>query len=543
MIRPALIIGICIILCVQNTHAQSRIAPEKPKLIIGLLIDNLKPEFIEKYSSHFQPDGWKKLSSEGVLIRQLQHDYHIRQAAPALASLVSGSHPSIHGIIADEWFDKQQKELISACYDPKYQGIGNSTLAGNLSPKMLDGISIFDQLNLFTEGKSKIFSIAPDACSAILMGAYTANFAFWFDSYTGNWVSNNYYNKTLPLWVQNFNNKNLPATYLEKTWSKVYPDPMYLNQFNRKNKFEKGFLKSNNEFPYELSKLIDEKHPFDLLFKTPFGSTFLFDFAINCIVNENLGNDENSDVILISFPTLLNIETQFSGFSEEIQDAIFRFDQDLAYFLSFVEKEFGKENVLVFVSSPGTLAPNKEFMHEQKLPAGELDSDRLVTLLKAYLNAEFGPGEWIDRYSNENIYLNRELINSSNLSLREVQDKSAFILEQMDAVYLANTAINLGTIEYQLGANRNLQASFYPNRSGDVFIELKKNYYLKQNPYRPKTTYTPQHTYLYWWGWKLKRNKIIRPVSICDIAPTLGELLQISPPKGTSGKVIHEIIP
>ncbi len=523
--------------------AQNKIAPTKPKLVVGIVVDNLNPEFIEKYGSYFDPNGFLKLAAEGTQIRHLRYDYHSRQILPTLASIVTGANPAQHGIIADEWYDRLSQQTRAACSDANYSGIGNTAYSGNWSPNNMAIPGVFDELKLFTELQSKLISIAPEAPAAITMGAHTADFSFWFDSYTGNWVSNTFYETKLPSWVEKFNGKKLPELYQSKSWEPIYPAFKYLKILNRENAGEKAWGKSSKDFPYPLEKLRNTDHPYQHLFQTPYGNTFLFDFAMNCLIEESLGKDEITDVLLINSSILREVEENFSPHSEELQDALFRLDQDLAYFLAFLDKEYGKENVLVFLTSTGVLPHRASFLKEQQLPGGELDPDRLVTLLKAYLNATYGPGEWIEAYTSENIYLNRELIHAANLSLKEVQEQSVSILEEMDAVYSANTASNLGNLEYLHGVNRSMQASYYPKRSGDVFLELKPNFTVKANPYRKVIRYAPANSYLYWWGWKMKRNKIIRPVSVCDIAPSLAEMLQMNAPNGSTGDVIQEIIP
>lgn len=529
MKKLSLIAG-CLFLLLQS-FAQPKIAPEKPKLIIGILVENFRPEYLQNYQKGLSKNGLLKLFQEGTSGNHLQYRYLIRQSLPAYATLVTGANPNTHGIVANQWYDKRSDKMQDACFDERFKTVGNSVYSGKLSPANLLIPTVFDKLKVSLAGKSKLIAIAPEMNTATLMGGYAANQAYFFDDRTGNWVSNSYYDSTLPAWVNQFNQKKIADIYMKKEWSKLLDKSYYPDEFDQ-NLYEKG-IQGKVNFPYLLEKLGDKDYK--LLSKTPYGSNLSFDFANNCLLNEGMGKDAYPDVLLISINSFAQAEPVFSPYSDEIADLVYRLDKDVENLLQFVNQEVGEENCMIFLTSTGVNPTPAEISKSLKLPAGEFDPSRMITLLKAYLNAEYGAGEWLLKYSNQQLFLNQELIKSSKLSSIDFNEKVVDILMEMSAISYANTSINLKNLEYHLGVNELMQASFYPERSGDVFIQFRPGYQEIKSLSNPTEPYAPTDVPFAFYGWKIKRQKILRPVSATEISSVILELLNI--PGQTSEKL------
>lgn len=508
---------------VFQSMAQPKIAPEKPKLIVGILVENFRPEYLQNYQQNLSKNGLLKLFQEGSSGVHLQYNYLIKQSLPAYASLLTGVNPGTHGIVANQWYDKRKDELVDACLDESYRAVGNTVYSGHLSPKNLLRPTVFDLLKQANGGKSKVISISPDMNPAVIMGGFSANQAYFLDDKKGNWVSTSYYDTVLPSWVNQFNDKRLADLYLTREWTKLLDKSNYPDEFDQ-NKYETG-IQGRVNFPYQLEKL-GAKEP-RLLFKTPFGTNLTFDFAKNCVVNEKLGGDAYPDVLLLSIPAFADVEPLFSPYSDEIADMVYRLDKEIEGLLSFLNQEIGEENLLVFMVSTGVNPLPADTYKSLKQPVGQFDPTRMITLLKAYLNAEYGAGEWLMKYSNQQVFLNQELIKSSKLSTQDVNEKVIEILMEMSAISFATTATNLKNFEYHTGVNHQMQASFYPERSGDVFIQLRPGYTEIKSVYNPEEPYAPVDVPFALYGWKIKRQRILRPVSATEIGAVILELLNI----------------
>jgi len=283
---------------------------------------------------------------------------------------------------------------------------------------------------------------------------------------------------------------------------------------------------------------------YKLLRTIPSGNTYTLDFALATMVYENLGKGTNTDFIAITFSAIDNIGHKFGPNSVEIQDAFLRLDQNIGHLLTFIDKQYGKENVLVFLTSNHGVSSIPLFLKENKMPAGYFKYHYSVALLKSYLNALYGEGEWVTSYINQQVYLNRQLIESAKLSLREVQEKVSQFLVQYSGVANTITATDLQTNNFKGGgAFEKMQNSFHQERSGDIILNLESGWIqdkLEATDHGSGNVYDT-HVPLLWYGWKIKRGSITRNIFIEQIAASLAEFLQIPYPSSCDSEPIDEL--
>ncbi len=536
------LVAILVVLSSNLLVAQTRIAPEKPKLVIGIVIEDLRHDYLNRYWDKFGEDGFRKLLTQGSFCKNATLDYLLAQAAAGNASIVTGSSPAIHGIVSDTWYDRYSDEIVECLYDKKMKLVGNGAYSGKVSPRNMLTSTFTDELKLSKTSGSKVISIASDYESAILAAGHAADAAYWFDPAKGNWVSNNYYMEELPQWLKAFNAKLLPELYMTKEWKTLLPLEAYKESLPDKNKYEKGFKKAGSEFPYLPEKLKTKEMPYEQLFSTPYGNTFSKDFFLETIESEQLGADDETDVLFVNFSSFAKIEDLFGQKSVEMEDAFLRFDKELEHFLEYIEEQLGKQNVLVYVTSSSYGLPNIEYLQDNNIPADYFQVDKAKVLLKAYMNAIFGAGDWVLEMHNQQVYLNRELIDDSNLDLAAVQRKVSLFMMELNGVQRAVAAIDLQTSEYTEGLMSLMQNSFHYRHSGDVFIQLQPGWVEKNGNQLNGKTGLAASVPLVWYGWKIKRATINRKVSIFDIAPTISSFLKINKPAGCEGQVILELV-
>ncbi len=537
----ALLIVLFITPAISFLTAQTRLPSEKPKLIVAIIIEDMRSEYLFRFKDKFEKNGFNRMMNEGAFCKNASYDYLITQSAPGITSITTGCSPSVHGIVSNFWYNRNSEELTDCCFDKEQKAVGTNVLSGNYSPKRILTTGFADELKLMSQNKSKVISVSPNYQSAILLGGHTADAVYWFNDIQGNWISNSYYTKELPSWVNTFNTNNLPDIYLQKEWNTILPIESYTESLPDKNNFETGFY-NKSTFPYKLEKLRNKTDDYSLLMKTPFGNSFTKDFLIDVIINNELGKDDTPDVLLVSFSAFAEIEKLFGPKSVELEDSYIRFDKELTHLFNFIDKEIGKQNVVYFVTADCNSAPNKDYLTANKIPVNVFDADKSTVLLKAYMNAVYGAGDWVLKYSNQQIYLNQDLIEDAGLNLPEVQEKTAQILLQMSGVANALTATNLQQFDYTNGIFSKIQNSYYSKRSGDVIINLEPGW-IEKNLYQINGKTGKSETVpLLWYGWKIKRSLINRPVSMFDIAPTISNFLNTSNPTGCEGKVILELL-
>lgn len=530
-------------------QSSTRIPPEKPKLIVGIVVEQMRHDYINKYWDKFGEGGFKRLLNEGTYCKNANFNYLFTQTSPGHATIATGTTPSYHGIVSEEWYVRLKDKVVNAVADDKEKTVGGSYEAGRMSPRQLLTTTIGDEIRLASFNKSKVIGISLQGKAAILSTGQTANAAYWFDDETGNWITSSFYKSELPAWVKSFNDKKFQDLYMTRSWEPKFPLSDYANRcLPDDNKYDTG-IEGRKLFPYNLAQmglLLDNKNKkkFNLLKYTPFGNTYTKDFAISTIVNDSLGKDDNTDLLMVSFSSTEYIGQNFGPESIEMMDAFLRLDEDLEHFLNFLDQELGKQNVLVFMTSDHGVAQNPDYLADKGIPVGFFSQNSALSLLKSYLNAVYGRGEWVKTYYAQQLYLNRDLIEDSKFNLADVQQKVAQFMLQFTGVANTVTATTLQTAYFPDGVFSKIQRSFNQKRSGDVLINLDPGWIEKNGI---TTTHNSAYSYdthvpLIWYGWKVKRSTIFEAVDMVDIAPTISYFLNIASPNATVGKPIIGLV-
>jgi predicted AlkP superfamily pyrophosphatase or phosphodiesterase len=532
--------------CLVETGAQdARIPSEKPRLIVGIVIDQVRADYIYRFWDQLSKDGFRRLLNEGTTCTDASFSYMFAQTGVGHATISTGTSPSYHGIVSDQWYTRVQNRITTSTGDSKAKTIEGSYSEGQASPVHLLTTTIGDEIRLASNAHSRVYSVSLDASSAILSVGHTANAAYWYDNEQGNWITSSYYMNELPKWIRDFNQKKLPETYLERMWEPLYPMSDYQVALPDHNPYETG-IKGQFVFPYNLetlSKPSRGKREFSLLKSTPWGNTFTKDFAISTIVNEGLGKGEFTDMIAVTFASIQYIGKAFGPTSVELMDAFLRLDADIAHFLRFLDEEFGKHNVLLYLTSSHGAALNPAYLADNKIPVSFFNSQSGIALLKSYLNLLYGKGDWVSMYYAQQIYLNHQLIEDAKLNLDEVQTKVARFMLQFSGVANTITASTLHTTNFSSGIFYKIQNGYSQKRSGDVILNLEPGWIEKDGN---STSHTSAYSYdtqvpLIWYGWRIGRRTINQPVNLVDIAPTIARLLNIPRPNASTGNPIIQL--
>lgn len=524
-------------------QTSKKIPSNKPKLIVGIIVSQFRQDYIARYWDAFSEDGFKKLTTFGSYCKNTSFSYVNSEKGVGTATIVTGANPSGHGIIGSSWYNDLRGKTIPAIYDEKAHTIGGPYEAGKCSPYQLLGTTVGDELNLTNKFQSKIIGISLEPSSAVISTGHTGSSAYWFDVQKGNFISSSFYQDSLPQWVQEFNAKELPKLYMEKTWNTLLPIGEYKASLPDDNPYEEGFRKQIT-FPYEIkdiAKSYKKNERLSIMNTTPFGDNLVKDFAIQAIVNEEMGMDEFTDILFLNFTALEQIGNLYGPLSVEVEDAVLRLDKEIAHFLSFLEDAVGIENTLIFFTSEHGLPYTPDYLKDHKIPSGYFSPTSAISLLSSYLNNIYGKGDWVKHYQARQIYLNRSLIESADLSLSDVQENVAELMLQFHGVKNTLTGTSLINTNFTEGEFRKIQNGYNQKRSGDVIINLQHGFVEKQGKMITSSG-TDSRVPLIFYGWKMKRKTITAPVDLIDIAPTLSTFLDISYPNISTGKPIEELV-
>jgi len=513
---------------------------EKPKLVVVVVVDQMRYDLLTRFKSDFSPNGFNRIVSEGTLCSKARHEYFLTQQLTGYATIVTGAFPSMHGIISDSWFSRVNNKEVFVAVDNNIMPVGASPKENGFSPKDLQIHTLWDELTLATQSRSKIHSVALNGKVAAISGGFTSHGAWWFDIYSGNWITSSYYRDSLPRWLIDFNSKKIPDIYVNRQWT---PKKPVSSDTVSQPSFVKAFFRRVN-FLYNLIESRTISQSYRILTQTPMGITLTFDMAKQVIVNESLGKDLFPDVLVIGINPTGTIVRKYGLLSIELEDTYLRLDEELGHFINFLDQEIGLKDVLMVLTSDCGSSHDPKFLQQFKLPAGVFDQKQLITLSGSYLNAIYGKGNWILGYRNKQFYLNHTLIEDSKLSLNEMQDRLARFVLQFTGVANALPAYTLQSTNFSHGTFVLMQRSYNQRRSGDVIINLDPGWIEKSDDVvQSNSGYDyDTHVPLVWFGWKVPRMVIYRHIPTTSIASTLAAFLDIVPPGGASGEVLYDLM-
>jgi predicted AlkP superfamily pyrophosphatase or phosphodiesterase len=555
------LISIVLLLFIGTSCAEIPDAPPKnPKLIVGIVVDQMRFDHLYKYGDRYSDGGFRRLMREGYTFRNAHINYIPTVTAAGHASIYTGATPSMHGIIGNGWYDRQQDKDVGNVDDISFPVVGSlNENSKGASPDKLLVNTITDQLRLGYNFNSKVISMSLKDRGAILPGGHLSNGSYWHDwqSSPGYFVSSTYFMEELPEWVTAFNRRALCTQYLDTVWNTLYPIDSYQMSLEDDNKYERSLSgKDAPVFPYDFRELSpvyrDLNAEFQLIWASPAGNTLLVDFAMAAIENENLGKDTFPDLLNISFSATDAAGHAFGPQSIEMEDIYLRLDLDLQHLFNYLDREVGKGNYTVFLTSDHGVVPVATFLFDNRLPTGIARINEYKTALEAHLNAKFGKGEWIQRFDGERLYLDRVMIEQRDKDLIEMQETAAVFLMGQKGVSLALTANDLQIREYTSGVKHLLQNGHHPGRSGDVLLAFDPGFIQSNNPNKDiaaveGSTHGSGYAYdthipLVFYGPGIPKGSSSRKVGVTDISPTLAIMLNLQLPNGTTGEPLQEIL-
>lgn len=525
--------------------ANSNSETAKPKLVVGIVVDQMRYDYLTRFYNRFGEGGFKRLMNEGFNCQNNHFNYIPTYTAPGHASIFTGTTPSMHGIIGNNWYDKDSNEDVYCVSDKDYQSVGATDNSGQMSPHRLKVNTITDQLRLHTQFRSKTIGIAIKDRGAILPAGHTANAAFWFDGDDeGKWISSTYYLDKLPDWVNKFNQSGKVEAYM-KPWNTLYDVKTYAESGSDDNAYE-GLFKGETKpvFPHDLPKLRKENKNFDIIKSTAFGNSITTDFAIAAIKGEQLGKGSETDFLTLSFSSTDYVGHMFGVNSVEVEDTYLRLDQDLERFLLLLDAEVGKGNYTVFLTADHGAVDVPAYLRDHKIPAGYFDSSSFKKYLKEFSIQKFEGNQLIKDISNKQVFLDEKLISEKDYDLDDVEEAFAQAILNFPKIAEVYTATAMRNTDFSKGVANLLQNGYNQKRSGNVLYTLKSGVidYTKTGSTHGSGYDYDTHVPLLFYGWGIRQGKTVQKTNITDIAPTIAALLGIEMPDGTTGIPLEFVI-
>ncbi len=513
----------------------------KPKLVIGLVIDQMRWDYLYRYNNLYGAGGFKRLLKDGFTAENTMIPYVPSYTAPGHACIYTGSVPAIHGIVGNNWYDKAANKFVYCTDDSTVNTVGNNGKAGKMSPANLLTTSITDELRLSNNFKSKVIGIALKDRGAILPAGHSANAAYWYDG--GKWITSTHYMSNLPSWVKAFNDKDVAGTYMKSDWNTLLP----INKYDLSTADDKPYentirAEKTVVFPHKLSS-IAAADKYEAFRTTPFANTFTLDFAKAAIESEGLGKNAVTDFLAVSISSTDYIGHTFGPNSVEVEDMYLRLDKDMESFLNYLDTKIGKGNYLLFLTADHGVSHVPAFLNEHKIPGGTFDDVDIFKELNEKIEQKTSIKNAVQAVMNYQVYLNNNIIEQGKL-MGDVKRLVIEVLKEKDFIINALELDELMEAALPAPQKEMITNGYYPKRSGDIQFTLKPGYFDGGTKGTTHGLWNPYDAHIpcLFFGWGVKPGKTHRQTYMTDIAPTIAAMLQIQMPSGSVGKVIAELI-
>lgn len=516
--RYTLLTSLMALMAILNAEAQT--SPEVPRLVVNIIVDQLRSDYLEAFSPLYGDEGFNRLMTEGRFYSRAEYPYSRPDRASAIASLMTGATPYEHGVVAQQWLNRSTLQPVFCVDDSKVDGLFTTEKS---SPAALGVSTISDELKVSTEGKALVYALAPFRDAAILSAGHAADGAFWINDQTGQWCSTSYYG-TYPAWAQLYEDgQSLRSRIKNILWE---PSSGLVGNFNyfvsggTRTPFKHKYTGDNKFVDFKASALVNEE---------------VNRFARQCLLTTDVGADAVTDFLSLTYYAGNYQHKGVDVCPIEMQDTYVRLDHCLAELMKFVEDKVGRNRVLYVLTSTGCSDLEAEDVSRYRIPTGNFSITRAQLLLNMYLVAVYGQGQYVETAMDNQIYLNLKLIENRALNLTEVLERCQDFLMQLDGVrdVFTSQRLSLGGGSPVISKMRN---AYNPRCSGDIMIQVAPGWHIvNENTHTDRLVRESYMGFpLIFYGCNVERETITTPVTVDHLAPTLARCLRIRAPNACS---------
>ena len=549
--------------CHLATAAEQAEVKKKPKLVLQITVDQLRGDLPTRYYDRLSDAGFRYLWDKGLVYSNAHHAHANTETIVGHATLATGAHPALHGMVANVWIDRESGHTTYAIEDPEYRLV--STGAGvdakteidhtqraakseGRSPARILVSTFSDELKSHTAGKAKVFGVSVKDRGAVALAGHAGK-AFWFSKALGEFVSSNYYYDQYPQWVVDWNAKKQALQYAGKTWQLLNAKSSYLFKNSDDRPWETDLAGFGRSFPHTYAAS-DSKYYTTQITTSPAGDELTLEFAKTLLTQEQIGQDDITDYLSISFSSTDYVGHLFGPSSLEGEDNILRLDRKLEELFQFIDQQIGLAETLIVLSADHGGPDTPGYLNSLNIPAGYIhpdtwDSQAAIERIKQQFNIQ---GKLVEKYSHPYLYLSPAVLNDAGINQQELEKTVVQELMKFPGVSLAvsSSALQEGNLPDTYLYDSVLK-NFNAKRSGDIYLVFEPNWFINDfgklkvasvhgSPWR-YDTFVP----IVFAGMDLKPAKVSRKVYTVDIAPTLAAFVGIKPPSGSVGQVLSEI--
>ena len=493
-------------------------APEKPRLVVVVVIDQLRADYFERFRDRFVPDGFNRLRREGANFVACFYPYANTETAPGHATISTGTTPNRHGISGNAWYDFERGRMVQAVEDDAYPPVGGGSRLPGLSPLKLIGSTLGDELRLATGGQAKVWAVGIKDRAAILLGGHAPTGAYWYDYDSGRFATSRYYREALPEWIEAFNARRPADRYYGKDWKKG--ERVFLSMSAESGKPDAAFYR---RLPY-----------------TPYGNELVLELAREAVEREGLGGDETTDILFVALCANDFVGHRWGPYSDEVAEMTLATDAQLAELFQFLDARLGKENYWVALSADHGVSPTLAQARARGLPAKNVPLAALTEALNAAFAARWGEDEWLA--ARGEVVFNRETLRKHGVGVAEAAHLAGGALLGVDGVlgYVAGEETRLDP-----ELTKAVRLSRFRGRTPDVYVVLEP-FALVEGDRGGATHGSPfnydTHVPLLLWGSAFRAGTYRERATPADLATTLAAALGLTPPSLADGQVLLQAL-
>jgi hypothetical protein len=506
----------------------------RPKLIVVIVIDQFRGDYLERYRDRFGEGGFRLFLDHGAYFTDCNYDYANTRTAPGHATLFTGTYTSGHGIIANEWWDPQKKKRVTSVEDDTVKIVGlNADRPGpGASPHNLMSDTLGDELKLATGGQSRGFAISLKDRAAVLPAGFSGDGAYWIDPKSGNWITSTYYRPDLPEWVRNFNGSTPSAGRAARYWNREWKD------------------RDGNVLGSTAPRNAKDGSPagfYEVVGSTPFANEYQLEFAKELVVYEKLGANSATDLLVISLSANDILGHQVGPDSPQMRSMALELDRQLGDFFSFLGRQIGMANVWMALSADHGVAPLPEFAKTLRLPAANLDARALREQINSQLSKKYAKkADYVLDFDYPLAWLNAEAF-AGTVGGKDESVAEGDVGEAMKRAgltgYFAKSQLARGDIPPTEIGRR--YAHSYSPESGWYVIGIPAPFHVgitKGTDHATPFSYDT-HVPLAFYGLAFQPGIYRTHAEPVDLAVTLASLLGINAPALATGRVLTEALP
>jgi len=542
---------------------------KRPRLVLIIVVDQFRYEYLDRFGDLFGTNGIRRLLRDGASWSDANYDHVPTATAPGHSTISTGAYPSLTGIVANEWPDRTTGKKVTSVSDDSVKLFDGGPKEATASPRRLLASTIGDELRLATNDRSKVIGISVKARSAILPAGCHANAAYWLSMETGKMVSSSYYFKEMPSWVTAFNKTNPADKYFNAKWDRLLPEAIYRQRVGSDSpvwEVVPPAKADTNAFPHTINGGVSapgEKF-YTAIDYSPFSNEVILSFSESAIAGEQLGGDDDTDFLSVSFSSNDYVGHRYGPYSQEVMDITLRVDQQIGELLDFIDRRVGLKNTLIAFTADHGVGMIPEHAQALGLQAGRIKTADLLAAIRAGISAKYNPkqlapdptADYIYKYNdngvmkdgliNGNLYFDRKSLTRDSVSLDEIEEVAGQAAMTVPGVGRFFTRAQLERAQVALDdpIARRVLHGFFSERSGDLILVSKPFYYL---PTSDLVTHFSPYTYdthvpLIMMGGGIVAGRYFQPATPADIAPTLAAVLHIQTPSDSVGRILLEAI-